>query len=44
MKFVSNLRQVVGFNKTDRHNVDITEILLKEALNTKTQTIAPDII
>jgi hypothetical protein len=41
IKFVSNLRQVGGFsnllqvsftNKTDRH--DITEILLKVALNT----------
>jgi hypothetical protein len=41
IKFVSDLRQVCGFfpgtsvsstNKTDRH--DITEILLKDALNT----------
>jgi hypothetical protein len=40
IKFVSNLRQVVGFppgtpvssiNKTDRH--DITEILMKVVLN-----------
>jgi len=43
IKFVSDLRQVVGFsgysgssiNKTDRH--DITEILLKVALNTINQ-------
>ena len=40
--FVSDLRQVGGIlqvsstNKTDRH--DITEMLLKVALNTKTQT------
>jgi len=40
MKFVSDLRQVGGFlwfsstNKTDRH--DITEILLKVALNSTT--------
>jgi hypothetical protein len=40
IKFVSDLRQVSGFlrvsftNKTDRH--DITEILLKVALNTIT--------
>jgi hypothetical protein len=45
---VSNLRQVGGFygypgfpiNKTDRH--DITEILLKVALNTITITIVYD--
>ena len=45
IKFVSNLRQVGGFlrysdsstNKTDRH--DITEILLKVALNTINQLI-----
>ena len=45
IKFVSDLRQFGGFfpgtpvsstNKTDIH--DITEILLKVALNTKTQT------
>jgi len=41
IKFVSDLRQVVGTpvsstNKTDRH--DITEILLKVALNTINQT------
>jgi hypothetical protein len=45
IQFVSNLRQVGGFlrvirfpppNKTDRH--DITEILLKVALNTITLT------
>ena len=44
IKFVSDLRQVGGFfcplvsstNKTDRHN--ITEIWLKEALNTNKQT------
>ena len=46
IKFVSELRQVSGFllvlfffssfNKTDRH--DITEILLKVALNTITLT------
>jgi hypothetical protein len=43
IKFVSNLLQVGGFlgvlrysNKTDRH--DITEILLKVALNTITFT------
>jgi len=44
IKFVSDLRQVCGFlhvlvfsstNKTDRH--DITEILLKVALNTINQ-------
>jgi len=43
IKFVSELRQICGFltgnpvsssNKTDRH--DITEILLKVALNTLT--------
>ena len=37
IKFVSDLRQVsdsLGTNKTDRH--DITEILLKVALNTIT--------
>jgi len=47
-KFVSDLRQVDGFppstpvsstNKTDRH--DITEILLKVALNTIKQTNTP---
>ena len=32
IKFVSNLLQVSFTNKTDRH--DITEILLKVALNT----------
>ena len=48
IKFVSDLRQVGGFlfspgilvsstNKTDRHNM--TEILLKVALNTITKTI-----
>jgi hypothetical protein len=42
IKFVSDLRQVVGtpvssINKTDRQ--DITEILLKVALNTITITI-----
>ena len=39
IKFVSDLRQVVVFstNKTDRH--DITEILLKVALNTINQSI-----
>jgi hypothetical protein len=46
IKFVSDLRQVGGFslgtpvsstNKTDRH--DITEILLKVALNTITLTL-----
>ena len=36
IKFVSELRQVGGFLKTDRH--DITEILLKVALNTIKQT------
>jgi hypothetical protein len=44
IKFVSDLRQVGGFpgtlvsstNKTDRH--DITDILLKVALNTIKQT------
>jgi hypothetical protein len=45
IKFISDLRQVDGFlrvlsvsstNKTDRH--DITEILLKVALNTVKQT------
>jgi hypothetical protein len=45
IKFVINLHQVLGFlrvlrfplpNKTDRH--DITDILLKVALNTITQT------
>ena len=42
IKFVSEFRQVSGFipvsstNKTDRH--DITEILLKGALNTKKPT------
>jgi hypothetical protein len=34
---VSDLRQVSSINKTDRH--DITEILLKVALNTITVTI-----
>jgi hypothetical protein len=44
--FVSDLRQVGGFlpvsstNKTDRH--DITEILLKVALNTIKQTNIKD--
>jgi hypothetical protein len=47
IKFVSDLRQVGGFlwvtpisstNKTDRH--DMTEILLKGALNTITLTLA----
>jgi hypothetical protein len=44
IKFVSYLRQVSGFlpvsftNKTDRH--DITEILLKVALNTINQPIS----
>jgi hypothetical protein len=46
IKFVSDLQQVCGFllgtlvyftNKTDHHN--ITEILLKVALNTKTLTL-----
>jgi hypothetical protein len=45
IKFVSELRQVGGFlwvlvsstDKTDRH--DITEILLKAALNTITITL-----
>jgi hypothetical protein len=38
IKFVSDLQQVSGFliDKTDRH--DITEILLKVALNTTTLT------
>ena len=38
IKFVSDLKQVSGFliDKTDRH--DITEILLKVALNTTTLT------
>jgi hypothetical protein len=46
IKFVSDLRQVGGFssvsstNKTDRH--DITEILLKVALNTINQNLKPD--
>jgi len=44
MKFVSDLLQVDGFlqilpHKTDRHG--ITEILLKEALNTINQTLFP---
>jgi hypothetical protein len=46
IKFVSDLQQVGGFirvlqytNKTDRH--DITEILLKVALNTITPTLNP---
>jgi hypothetical protein len=47
LKFVSDLQQVGGFllgtpvsstNKTDRH--DITEILLKVALNTITITLS----
>ena len=43
IKFVSDLRQVIGFlqvstnNKTDRHN--ITKILLKVALNTITLSV-----
>ena len=49
IKFVSNLWQFCGFflstpvssiNKTDRH--DITEILLKVALNTINQTNLPN--
>ena len=41
IKFISDLRQVDGFlrvstNKTDRH--DITEVLLKVALNATKQT------
>jgi hypothetical protein len=36
IKFVSDLRQVSSINKTDRH--DITEILLKVALNSINQT------
>jgi hypothetical protein len=46
IKVVSDLRQVGGFlkvsstNKTDRH--DITEILLKVALNTIKQTNKPN--
>ena len=48
IKFVSDIRQVDGFfpgspvdttNKTDRH--DITEILLKVALSTHKQKLAP---
>ena len=35
IKFVSNLRQIFSTNKTNRH--DITEILLKVALNTINQ-------
>jgi hypothetical protein len=50
MKFVSDLWQVGGFpqeirfppNKTDRH--DISEILLKVALNTINQPILSKII
>jgi len=55
IKFVSDFQQVGGFhrryspstpasstNKTDRH--DITEILLKKALNTINQSEADDII
>jgi len=45
IKFVSDLRQVGGFsstNKTDRH--DITEILLKVALNTINQTYKHNIV
>jgi len=44
IKFVSDLGQICGFlrfastNKTDRH--DITELLLKVALNTITLTIS----
>jgi hypothetical protein len=37
IKFVSDLRQVSSINKTNRH--DITEILLKVALNIVTLTL-----
>ena len=48
IKFVSDLRQVGGFlwvsstNKTARH--DITELLLKVALNTITITLQPELM
>jgi len=39
IKFVSDLRQVVGFSGYSGFRHDITEILLKLALNTINQTI-----